>query len=51
LGFNVDRVGRYWGAKTGEIDIVAIDSENGNIVLGECKYSTTQKGLSVLHDP
>ena len=50
LGFNVDRVGRYWGAKTGEIDIVAIDSEKGNILLGECKYSTSQKGLSVLHD-
>jgi AAA+ ATPase superfamily predicted ATPase len=49
LGFNVNRVGRYWGAKIGEVDIVAIDDKNDNILVGECKYSTTQKGLSVLH--
>ena len=42
-------VGRYWGAKAGEIDIVGIDTANGNLVLGECKYTTSPKGLSVLH--
>ena len=33
----------------GEIDIVGIDTANGNLVLGECKYTTSPKGLSVLH--
>ena len=47
--FHFDKVGRYWGAKAGEIDIVAIDTIGGNLVLGECKYTTTPKGLSVLH--
>lgn len=47
--FHFDKVGRYWGAKAGEIDIVAIDTIGGNLVLGECKYTTIPKGLSVLH--
>lgn len=47
--FHFDKVGRYWGAKAGEIDIVAIDTIGGNLVLGECKYTTAPKGLSVLH--
>lgn len=47
--FCFDRVGRYWGSKTGETDIVAIDSVGGNIVVGECKYSSAPKGLAVLH--
>lgn len=46
--FHFDKVGRYWGAKAGEIDIVGIDTANGNLVLGECKYTTSPKGLSVL---
>ncbi len=48
--FQFDKVGRYWGAKTGEVDIVAIDSVGKNLIVGECKYSTVPKGLSVLHD-
>ncbi len=47
--FRFDKVGRYWGAKAGEIDIVAIDSAGGHLVLGECKYTKTPKGLNVLH--
>ncbi len=47
--FHFDKVGRYWGAKAGETDIVAIDTAGGNLVLGECKYTTAPKGLSVLH--
>ena len=47
--FHFDKVGRYWGAKAGETDIVAIDTMGGNLVLGECKYTTTPKGLSILH--
>ncbi len=49
-GFHFDKVGRYWGKKTGEIDIVAIDTAKKNLVLGECKYTKSPKGLSVLHD-
>lgn len=48
FGFYPDRVGRYWGRDCGEIDIVAMDSERGNLVLGECKFSSSPKGLSVL---
>ena len=44
-----DKVGRYWGAKAGEIDIVALDSTGEDLVLGECKYTSSPKGLSVLH--
>lgn len=47
-GFHFDKVGRYWG-KEGEIDIVAMDTIGGNLVLGECKYTASSKGLSVLH--
>lgn len=47
--FHFDRIGRYWGSKADETDIVAIDSIGKNLVLGECKYSTSEKGLSVLH--
>lgn len=47
--YHFDRVGRYWGSKADETDIVAIDSVGKNLVLGECKYSTSEKGLSVLH--
>ena len=47
--FHFDKVGRYWGAKAGEIDIVALDSMGEDLVLGECKYTSSPKGLSVLH--
>ena len=47
--FHFDKVGRYWGAKAGKIDIVALDSTGDDLVLGECKYTSSPKGLSVLH--
>ena len=47
--FHFDKVGRYWGSKAGETDIVAIDTAGKNLVLGECKYTKAEKGLSVLH--
>lgn len=47
--FHFDKVGRYWSAKAGEIDIVALDSTGEDLVLGECKYTSSPKGLSVLH--
>ncbi len=47
--FHLDNVGRYWGAAAGETDIVGVDRLNGNMVLGECKYSVTPKDLTQLH--
>lgn len=47
LMFN--RVGRWWGSKDVEIDIVAYDSNGKDILFGECKYSKNKKGLSVLN--
>ncbi len=47
LMFN--RVGRWWGSKNVEIDIVAYDSNGSDILFGECKYSKNKKGLSVLN--
>ncbi len=47
--FYFSKLGRYWDANT-EIDIVALDPETGNIVLGECKYWQEPVGISVLRD-
>ncbi len=47
--FNFDKLGRYWGKETGEVDIVAIDSVERNLIVGECKYTKSPKGLDVLH--
>lgn len=44
-----EKVGRYWGSKAGEIDIVAIGDEEKNLILGECKYTKKEKGLELLH--
>ena len=48
LSFN--RVGRWWGSKDVEIDIVAYDSMGTDILFGECKYSNLKKGFNVLND-
>ena len=47
-GISVNRVGRWWGSKDIEIDIVAYDSSGTDMVFGECKYSKQKKGLEVL---
>ena len=47
--FRFNKLGRYWGIKTGELDIVAIDTIGNNLIVGECKYSKSKKGLEVLH--
>ena len=44
-----EKIGRYWGSKAGEIDIVAVGNEEKNLVLGECKYTKKEKGLELLH--
>lgn len=46
----VNRVGRWWGNKDVEIDIVAYDSFGKDIVFGECKYSRNPKDADVLYD-
>ena len=47
--FNFTKIGRYWDSKD-EIDIVALDPEGKNLILGECKYWTDPVGMSVLRD-
>ena len=47
--FNFTKIGRYWDSKD-EIDIVALDPEGKNLILGECKYWAEPVGMSVLRD-
>ena len=47
-GLTFNRVGRWWGNKNIEIDIVAYDSFGTDILFGECKYSKNPKGMDVL---
>ena len=47
--FHFSKVGRYWDAKT-EIDIAAIDPEEKNLILGECKYWHEPVGVNVLRE-
>ncbi|HBL40915.1 MAG TPA: ATPase [Ruminococcaceae bacterium] len=44
-----DRLGRYWGPVCGEVDLLGLDTVDGNMLIGECKYTEAEKGLSVLH--
>lgn len=47
--FNFTKLGRYWDART-EIDVVALDPEGKNLILGECKYWKEPVGVSVLRE-
>ena len=47
--FRFDRLGRYWGPICGEVDILGIDTISRNMVIGECKFSIAEKGLTILH--
>lgn len=49
LGFLPSIVGSYWGKACGETDIVAYTPGEETLIIGECKYSTSEKGLDVLH--
>ena len=42
-------VGRWWGAKDVEIDVVACDEFTDSICFGECKYWNEPVGANVLH--
>lgn len=48
ISFN--RVGRFWGNKDVEIDIVAYDSFGKEIIFGECKYSVNPKDVDILYN-
>ncbi len=45
--FNFSKLGRWWDNKH-EIDIVALDPEGKNMILGECKYWHESVGINVL---
>ncbi len=47
--FRFDKLGRYWGPICGEVDILGTDSIGRNMIIGECKYTAAEKGLTVLH--
>lgn len=47
--FNFIKLGRFWDSKD-EIDIVALDPEGKNLILGECKYCSEPVGVSVLRN-
>lgn len=47
--FNFTKLGRYWDSKT-EIDIVALDPDDKNIILGECKYWKDPVGINILQN-
>lgn len=50
LNIDFNRVGRWWGHKDVEIDIVAYDSLGNDILFGECKYSKNPKDVNVFYD-
>ena len=47
--FLFTKLGSYWDSNT-EIDVVALDPEDKNLILGECKYWKDPVGISVLRD-
>ena len=47
--FFFTKLGKYWDSNT-EIDITALEPEDKNLILGECKYWSDTVGISVLRD-
>lgn len=45
--FQFSKIGRWWDAHY-EIDVVALDPEGGNLILGECKFWRDPVGVNVL---
>lgn len=45
--FQFSKIGRWWDAHH-EIDVVALDPEGGNLILGECKFWRDPVGVNVL---
>lgn len=46
----LEKVGRWWDARDGEIDIVGLSEVDNAIVLGECKFKNSPLGVDVLTD-
>lgn len=44
-----DRLGRYWGPVCGEVDVLGLDTVKRQMIIGECKYTVSEKGLGILH--
>ena len=47
--FYFSKIGRYWDSKT-EIDVVALDPDGKNIIVGECKYWKDPVGINILRN-
>ncbi len=47
LPFDYERLGRYWD-KNIEIDIMALDGEEKNVLLGEIKWQNSPMGIQAL---
>jgi hypothetical protein len=47
LDFNVSKIGSYWGPHV-EVDLVALDEEHHQAILGECKYHVRPVDVDVL---
>ena len=45
--FTFSKIGRYWDSNT-EIDVVALDPDGKNLIVGECKYWKEPVGINIL---
>lgn len=48
IPFMPNRVGAWWGARDVELDAVALSTEEGRVLFGECKFWTKPVGVGVL---
>lgn len=49
LPFRYTKIGRWWNKDT-ELDIMAVDKDKDNFILGECKFKNSAFDLSELND-
>lgn len=49
LGVLYNKVGRWWDARN-EIDLVALNAEENEVLFGECKYRNRNMDIDVLED-
>jgi AAA+ ATPase superfamily predicted ATPase len=48
LPFKYTRIGRWWDKNT-EIDIVGLNENTKEIILGECKYTNEKPGVDLFY--
>jgi len=48
LPFKFNRVGRWWDKNT-EIDIVGLNENTKEVIIGECKYTEAKVGTDVFY--